>query len=202
MFPLFLVILAIVTPPRLRSNGMSTTNLLRLRVNWYGINQSGEIINTAALACPFCRRFPATRTLAKYGKGVHAVQNLKDATTNHGSLIYAWCAGCSSAKEFAAQDCARGMPPAATNWQCEECIEEERSNKSEKPRFKPCPKCGVMTERISGCGHIVCPVQGCMTHWCYFCGKEIGEGWIYRHMEEKHGAQNGYEADYDWGYGI
>ncbi|KAL4966505.1 uncharacterized protein BDV14DRAFT_188970 [Aspergillus stella-maris] len=147
---------------------------------------SGCIINTAALACPFCRRFPAPRTLTKYGKGIHAVQNLKDATTNHGSWVYAWCARCSSAKEFAARDCARRMPPAVTNWQ-------------RKPTMKPCPKCGIMSERISGCGYIVCPVQGCGTHWCYFCGKDIGEGWIYRHMEEKHGAQNGYEADYDLG---
>ncbi|KAL4937354.1 hypothetical protein BDV06DRAFT_227037 [Aspergillus oleicola] len=167
--------------------------------SWYGINKSGSIINTAALACPFCRRFPAPRTLAKYGKGVHAVQNLKDATTNHESWIYAWCAGCSSVREFAARDCARGLLPEVTNWQCEVCVEDEQTRKGAATRIKPCPGCGIMSERSSGCGHIACPVEGCGTHWCYFCGKDVGEGRIYKHMAEKHGAEYGYEGDYDWG---
>ncbi|KAK0124584.1 hypothetical protein ONS95_009533 [Cadophora gregata] len=46
---------------------------------WYGMNAAGKIINTAALSCPYCRGDPMATTLAKYGKGIHAVGNLQTA---------------------------------------------------------------------------------------------------------------------------
>lgn len=57
--------------------------------NWYGLNRPGTIINTAALFCPFCRRPPAARTLAAYGKGIHMVGKLRGAYEEHGSWIHA-----------------------------------------------------------------------------------------------------------------
>ncbi|KAL4863932.1 hypothetical protein BDV12DRAFT_20493 [Aspergillus spectabilis] len=165
---------------------------------WYGSNGSGTIINPAALACPFCRRLPTPRTLSKYGKGIHAVKDLNRAIENKGTWIYAWCSACASAKEYVERDCARGMPPELRDWICERCAEErERAELDADPeagtdaarvsKIKPCPKCGTMTEKISGCGHIACPVEECGAHWCYFCGAEVDEG-IYDHMVEAHGG--------------
>ncbi|KAL2837149.1 hypothetical protein BJX68DRAFT_273198 [Aspergillus pseudodeflectus] len=167
---------------------------------WYGSNTAGCIINTAALACPFCRRLPAPQTLSKYGNGIHGVKDLNRAIENHGSWIYAWCSVCASAKEFVARDCARGQPPELRGWRCESCVEELERAASETGyerdlKIKPCPKCGTMTEKISGCGHITCPVDGCGTDWCYFCGKEEDD--IYDHMTNAHGGiyDNGDEEE-------
>ncbi|KAL4984192.1 hypothetical protein BDW68DRAFT_21306 [Aspergillus falconensis] len=158
--------------------------------SWYGSNASGSIINTAALACPFCRRLPAPRTLTKYGRGIHAVKDLHRAIENRGMWIYAWCSVCSAAKEFTTRDCARGTPPELRGWTCESCVEElQKVNEKDTgpiSKVKPCPKCGTMTEKISGCGHITCPVEGCGTDWCYFCGIEVPNE-IYEHMAETHG---------------
>ncbi|KAL4801834.1 hypothetical protein BDV18DRAFT_154698 [Aspergillus unguis] len=167
--------------------------------SWYGSNAAGRIINTAALACPFCRRRPSPRTLSKYGNGIHAVRDLNQAVEHGGRWIYAWCAACLTAKEFVERDCARGAPPELSGWICGPCEEaqreyddddDEEGNQREIKRggvMRPCPKCGVMTEKIAGCGHITCPVDGCGAEWCYFCGEEVPEG-IYDHMGDVHGG--------------
>lgn len=36
---------------------------------------------------------------------------------------------------------------------------------------KPCPQCGIITEKISGCNHMTCGT--CKTHWCWVCGKSF-----------------------------
>ena len=88
---------------------------------WYGLNSAGTIINTAALFCPFCRRPPAARTLAVYGKGIHAVGNLKAAYDERGSWIHAWCHECGKAKRLMERQCARGAPETVQQWKCEDC---------------------------------------------------------------------------------
>ncbi|KAK0730731.1 hypothetical protein B0H67DRAFT_48477 [Lasiosphaeris hirsuta] len=35
-------------------------------------------------------------------------------------------------------------------------------------RWKPCPECKRVVEKVEGCNHIVCT---CGCHWCYRCGK-------------------------------
>ncbi|KAJ5115012.1 hypothetical protein NUU61_000771 [Penicillium alfredii] len=194
--------------------------------SWYGLNAAGSIINTAALACPFCRRLPTPRTLAKYGMGIHAVCNLADAVRDQGTLIYAWCGDCCTAKEYMERSCARGAPPEIRHWTCTECVEEverqrleherqlaeqaladaraaqdlRRQEEAERrrriadesaaawriSRLKPCPGCGTLTEKISGCGHVVCTVRRCKTHWCYFCGNPFSKDRIYEHMDRDH----------------
>jgi hypothetical protein len=88
---------------------------------WYGINHAGTIINTAALYCPFCRRPPAARTLAAYGKGVHAVGGLMKAIEERGSWIHAWCFDCGQARQYMERECVRGKPDAIVDWKCEAC---------------------------------------------------------------------------------
>ncbi|OJJ38132.1 hypothetical protein ASPWEDRAFT_104603 [Aspergillus wentii DTO 134E9] len=180
---------------------------------WYGLNAPGKIINTAALACPFCRRLPTARTLSKYGMGIHAVKDLGNAVRDKGTWIYAWCQGCSTAKQYMERSCARGTPPENTNWTDEECVEERERLELERElqrleqeathqyrkkveaaearrleKIKPCPRCGTMTEKTMGCGHIRCPVEKCGVDWCYFCGKQFGQARIYEHMRYEHGG--------------
>jgi hypothetical protein len=90
---------------------------------WYGLNSAGNIINTAALFCPFCRRPPAARTLAAYGKGIHAVGGLMNAVAEKGQWIHAWCHDCGKAKRLMERECARGAPEPVERWQCEDCQE-------------------------------------------------------------------------------
>ncbi|KAE8374539.1 hypothetical protein BDV26DRAFT_269804 [Aspergillus bertholletiae] len=157
--------------------------------HWYGLNIAGGIINTAALACPFCRRFPSAKTLAKNGMGIHAVKDLQAAIQNRGTWIYAWCRTCATAKPYLERICAQVTPAEATNWRCEGCSAPQNS------RARPCPGCGVMTEKISGCGHIQCEVEDCHTHWCYFCGDKFDEAAIYSHMTKVHGTIYDLEDD-------
>lgn len=88
---------------------------------WYGLNTAGSIINTAALFCPFCRRPPAAQTLAAYGKGIHAVGELRVAVEERGQWIHAWCFDCGRARRYMEHECARGAPEAIERWKCEDC---------------------------------------------------------------------------------
>lgn len=164
---------------------------------WYGLNAPGRIINTAALSCPFCRRNPTAKTLAKYGMGIHAVGNLSSAVAEKGEWIHAWCTGCGYAKQYMERVCAAGAPEELKDWTCEAC---QVSEVAENKRMKKCPGCGVMTEKTSGCDHITCSVPGCNTHWCFYCGKGCDFSEIYDHISKEHGGYYGGVAaeDADW----
>ncbi|KAF1980821.1 hypothetical protein K402DRAFT_265455 [Aulographum hederae CBS 113979] len=168
---------------------------------WYGSNKPGCIINVAALSCPFCRRTPAPKTLHKYGMGIHAVANLAHAVAEQGDWAYAWCRDCGHASRYLERVCARGAPDEIENWVCESCVEvnAQKEGKKEKEKFKMCPGCGTATQKTGGCDHIACEVEGCGTHWCWFCGEGFEEGKIYEHMQDVHGGMYGgfEEEDYD-----
>lgn len=164
--------------------------------NWYGINAPGRIINTKALHCSFCIRAPTARTMARHSQGVHAVGNLKDAVAHAGEWIYAWCKDCGHAKQFMERVCAQAVPMEISDWECEDC--EEAKGPQNRMKIRPCPGCGIETEKVSGCDHLECP---CGTHWCFFCGEKQDEDGIYSHMSETHGGYYGgqradeYESD-------
>ncbi|KAE9364937.1 hypothetical protein N431DRAFT_430545 [Stipitochalara longipes BDJ] len=168
---------------------------------WYGLNAPGRIINTAALSCPFCRRNPTAKTLAKYGMGIHAVGDLASAVRDKGQWISVWCGQCGHAKRYIERVCAAGAPVELKDWTCDDC----KTYKCDK--VKACPGCGTMTEKTSGCDHITCTVRGCGTHWCFFCGGKFDQATIYTHMSNEHGGyyngaedededEDGYETDY------
>ena len=96
--------------------------------------------------------------------------------------------------------CAGGAPPILQNWACQDCTTRRGENLQKMQNPKPCPGCGTMSEKISGCGHIHCPIPDCGVHWCYFCGKKSDEKTIYRHMSEQHGGffDNGMMAEDDY----
>lgn len=180
---------------------------------WYGLNGAGRIINTAALSCPFCRRLPSARTLAKYGMRIHSIGNLENAIQDKGTWVYVWCKDCATAKQYMERVCARGAPPDLQDWTCVECEEEQererialsraRAMEIEEAearqrmidaidairvsRMKECPGCGTMTEKVGGCGHISCSVKHCGIDWCFFCGKSFSGAVIYQHMNKEHG---------------
>ncbi|CAK7229125.1 hypothetical protein SCUCBS95973_007114 [Sporothrix curviconia] len=174
---------------------------------WYGLNARGKILNVAALSCPFCRRQPAPRVIAG-NTGLATLGNLRAAVDNAGTWIYAWCSACGMAKEFAERVCARGAPPEVVDWQCTDCEDAAEAaaaaaaaanNNNDAGehravsalRYRPCPGCGTMTQKISGCDHITCTVTGCGTHWCFFCGEAVHPGGIYEHMSAEHGGWYG-----------
>jgi hypothetical protein len=168
---------------------------------WYGLNAPGRIINTAALSCPFCRRDPTAKTLAKYGMGIHAVGDLKSAVEERGQWIFAWCTQCGFAKRYIERVCAAGAPNELEGWVC-----DETCNKVIKLelKVKKCPGCGILTEKMGGCDHVVCAVQDCGIHWCFYCGGQFDEGTIYPHMNDVHGGyyagndQEGYDTDEEY----
>ncbi|KAJ2892806.1 dihydroxyacid dehydratase [Zalerion maritima] len=162
------------------------------RTGWFGINKPGNIINTAALSCPFCRRLPAPKVVRRYG--IHALPGLKDAVARSGEFIFAWCASCGYAKEFMERVCARGAPQDVGAWECGECIESK--GKMKKGGYRECPGCKTMTQKLEGCDHITCPVDGCGKHWCWNCGFSANESSsIYGHMEEEHGGLYGVDTE-------
>jgi len=159
---------------------------------WYGLNAPGRMINTAALSCPFCRRDPTGKTLAKYGMGIHAVGDLANAVRDKGQWISAWCRQCGHAKRYIERVCAAGAPVELKDWACDDCKDYTGQ------KVKKCPGCATMTEKISGCDHITCTVPGCGAHWCFFCGEQFEEGEIYSHMSTEHGGYyNGVEDEGD-----
>ncbi|KFZ24723.1 hypothetical protein V502_00784 [Pseudogymnoascus sp. VKM F-4520 (FW-2644)] len=159
--------------------------------HWYGLNIAGGLINIAALSCPFCRRRPVSKTLAKHGMGVHAVDDLETAVAEAGEWIYAWCEGCATAKQFMQRVCANGAPPEVKHWRCVGCGTWKGDGV-----FKECPGCKTMIEKVDGCDHITCTVEGCETEWCFVCRGVYEEDTIYGHMEEAHGGYGVEVEDY------
>lgn len=125
--------------------------------------------------------------------GIHTVRNLANAVRDQATMIYAWCRHCSTAKEWMERNCARGGPLYLKNWACGDCTTQRHG-------IKPCPGCGVMTEKISGCGHLTCPTPSCGVHWCYYCGKGFNVDDIYNHISQARGGLfiGAYEGDDDY----
>lgn len=114
--------------PACRRRGCHQRMCERCLSGWYGQNSVGHIINPAALFCPFCRRPPASRTLAAYGKGIHAVGDLMVAFKERSQWIHGWCRKCGKARRIMERECARGAPKAVDKFMCEECSIEELEN--------------------------------------------------------------------------
>lgn len=68
--------------------------------------------------------------------------------------------------------------------------------------IKACPGCAMPCERVSGCGHMLCPSEKCGVHWCFFCGIKVKAEEVYEHMHSVHGGFFGGEDEFDdedWG---
>ncbi|KAG8945086.1 hypothetical protein FRC04_001247 [Tulasnella sp. 424] len=176
--------------------------------SWYGANKAGHLLTAMQLLCPFCRRVPTGKTMAKYNPQAAALGGLKDAMEDRG-FYFAWCGECGFAKRALERACCDGdRLPNIRNFVCEECQAARgprdvvAANPGETgaapqpstgPRITPCPKCGVMVEKTFGCNHITCV---CGTHFCHVCGIDGGED-IYDHMNEAHGGIYDVDGDDD-----
>eukprot|EP00469_Lotharella_globosa_P013533 CAMPEP_0167789536 /NCGR_PEP_ID=MMETSP0111_2-20121227/10749_1 /TAXON_ID=91324 /ORGANISM="Lotharella globosa, Strain CCCM811" /LENGTH=360 /DNA_ID=CAMNT_0007681733 /DNA_START=206 /DNA_END=1288 /DNA_ORIENTATION=- len=60
--------------------------------------------------------------------------------------------------------------------------QEEKKNRAwQAANTKPCPECGVATEKNEGCNHMTCYV--CKTGWCWLCGEIIGNQMLPDHYK-------------------
>ncbi|KAJ7136564.1 hypothetical protein C8R44DRAFT_695487 [Mycena epipterygia] len=153
---------------------------------WYGQNEPGNLLNMMQFMCPFCRRKPTVKTLARYNPRAALLGELQDAMADR-SFLYAWC-----------MDCARARP-AFERTACSETVETIHGFKCDQcrvPRFTsrvvvcPNPDCGFGIEKVKGCNHIHCV---CGTHFCFACGEKSSLEEIYGHMNSEHG---GFYDDY------
>eukprot|EP01084_Bolivina_argentea_P212028 360510_1 len=133
--------------------------------------------------------------MKKYNKELCTIIGGKKTKTKElkTSCYYGWCIGCYEIKEAIKRECLRESMPTLNNFKCEECVELELIEKMKnenndenyvKQNYPQCPGCKMATVKISGCNHISC---NCGTHWCYQCGKEFDQNYIYDHMSEAHG---------------
>jgi len=71
---------------------------------------------------------------------------------------------------------AHGPGPEACAVYEREIVRQQLLN-AEMFGTKPCPRCKIPTEKVSGCNHMSCK---CKVEWCWVCGKELDYvGWHY-----------------------
>ncbi|KAJ7445183.1 hypothetical protein B0H11DRAFT_2087723 [Mycena galericulata] len=149
---------------------------------WYGQNAPGNLLNMMQLMCPFCRRAPAVKTLARYNRRAAVLGGIQAAIDDR-RWLYAWCMDCASAKRaFERTACTEERVAPITGFRCEECRGPRRRK---GPVACPNADCGYMVEKVDGCNHITCI---CGTHFCYACGEEFYAHTIYAHMKSEHGS--------------
>lgn len=173
------------------------------RQQWYGMNRPGQIINIAAMHCPFCRRMPTHSVIRPFA--IASLAGLQRTIDNNGTWIHAWCRSCDTARQYMERVCAAGAPENLQRWRCDDCeLENARKLRSKfaslSEPVKPCPGCNVMTVKDGGCNHMSCP---CGTHWCYICGGESTGTEIYSHIADYHSgvvwAEAYQEAEWEGG---
>ncbi|KAJ7463682.1 hypothetical protein FB451DRAFT_1265214 [Mycena latifolia] len=177
---------------------------------WYGQNESGKLLNMMQFTCPFCRRKPTVKVLARYNSRAVTLGGLQAAMDDR-RFFYAWCMDCGFAKRaYERTACtAEAIVPVA-DFRCAECRRPARERvrdpvgepqthsrwKGAKNTWKDvagvrtvlCPnaRCGVRIMKDGGCNHVTCSV--CTTHFCWVCEKTFDVRKIYGHMFAKHGS--------------
>ncbi|KAF7984779.1 hypothetical protein HWV62_11764 [Athelia sp. TMB] len=113
----------------------------------YGKSEPGELLNLMQLTCPFCRRKPTVKTLARYNTRAATLGGLEAALTDNG-WFYAWCISCGFAKRAHERVCCEGdRVPVVQDFRCEDC-RGVATNVDGVGRLTSCPKCGVMVEKV------------------------------------------------------
>lgn len=169
------------------------------------------------LSCPFCRRKPTIKTLARYNPRAAALGGLQAAIDDR-HWFYAWCIDCGFAKQAQERACCDGdRVPPIHDFKCADCGLRELvahnpglaaedmlglTTNQVAGRVTSCPHCGVMVEKVFSCpcsfSHCCLPntkIYGCNhiecqcgQHFCHVCGGGFDEDTIYQHMSEAHGG--------------
>jgi hypothetical protein len=110
------------------------------------------------LSCPFCRRKPTIKVIAKYNRRAAALCGLQEAMDDR-RFFYAWCLSCGFAKRAHERVCCEGdHVPAVDDFQCADCSRPP-APPAQRPatpiplgKVTPCPKCEVMVEKVRVAG--------------------------------------------------
>ncbi|KAJ6468765.1 hypothetical protein C8R45DRAFT_1017511, partial [Mycena sanguinolenta] len=127
---------------------------------WYGQNEPGKLLNMMQFTCPFCRRKPTVKTLARYNKRAAVLCGVQEAMGDR-RFLYAWCIQCGCAKQaFERTACTEEGVAPISGFKCEVC----RRPRPGRVVVCPNPDCGYGVAKSGGCNHITCV---CGTHFCY-----------------------------------
>jgi len=150
---------------------------------WFSKNTPGQLIYQRATMCQFCSRIPSPKTLGRIHPRLIALASAVAKNRLEVDVYYGWCQQCFLPHEVGRRECSQD-PPVLTNFICSSCSSATGSKSKE---FKECPKCSVMTEKISGCNHIFC--TSCDSHWCWKCSTLCPSSEdTYQHMNEVHSS--------------
>ncbi|KAJ7178202.1 hypothetical protein C8R46DRAFT_1076094 [Mycena filopes] len=189
---------------------------------WYGQNAPGKLLNMMQFTCPFCRRKPTVKTLARYNRAAIGLGGLQTAMDDR-EFFYAWCMDCGYAKRAHERSaCTEERIPEVSEFRCDDCrrrirmaepvagneFREENERWRREKLFKDGTKQWV---EVPGLCVVVCPnprcqaritrISGCNymicicgSHFCHACA--VG-GLALEIREEDVG---GHASCYDGGY--
>lgn len=113
-------------------------------------------------ACPYCNELCSPQ-----------LRDPEDPTSD--IVAEMECGACSTAFCFYHSNAHSVGPEACATYGRQLLLAEKKAFAS--VGSKQCPRCGVATEKSSGCNHMTCR---CKCEWCWACGKEITNvGWHY-----------------------
>ena len=128
----------------------------------------GDVVQNMNCLCPKCRTpidHPDQRIKKLYNKYPDGLP--------HGTLVR-FCTGERGGFALFEQDMPCGQEIQFSEQKCIECRPPPIPS-------RPCPSCGIQTNKESGCDHITCP---CGAHWCYRCGEGFSNEYdCYDHLE-------------------
>jgi hypothetical protein len=114
----------------------------------YGKSEPGKLLNLMQLACPFCRRKPTVKTLARYNPRATTLGGLQQAMDDR-RFFYAWCITCGFAKQsYERVCCNEERLPMVENFRCRDCTPDRSPRVNPIGRVTDCPTCGVAVEKV------------------------------------------------------
>lgn len=127
----------------------------------------GDVVENMNCLCPECRTpidHPDVRIkelFKQYPTGLPNGKLFRFCTDSRcGCALFEQDMPCGQGIEFSEVKCEACRPPPLCS--------------------HPCPSCGILTTKESGCDHITCR---CGAHWCYRCGQQFQNGQAtYDHM--------------------
>mmetsp|Transcript_47475 Transcript_47475/g.136491 ORF Transcript_47475/g.136491 Transcript_47475/m.136491 type:complete len:252 (+) Transcript_47475:3-758(+) len=86
------------------------------------------------------------------------------------------CSECAAQFCFYHSNAHAGRP--CDEYRREIAKEERMMARTALQGARPCPSCGIATDKASGCNHMTC--SACQADWCWVCGRALDSvGWHY-----------------------
>jgi hypothetical protein len=150
---------------------------------WYGAVRPGECVCLSTLHCPFCRRFPAMKTISTFNRRALAIAAQSEAFDP--AFHYAWCSGaCYKIVPAVEKSCQQDLPNYRGTFVCEGCRASKlREATAAVTKVTPC--CHIRVEKTGGCDHMRCR---CGAHFCWRCLTVLREEEVYEHIARHTGV--------------